>query len=123
MSADSMLFHVDNIVVDGRPISFEDGSASLSGAAGYENEVVPSAQGRDFARRRRVPRQLRLRLQFGNDVDPDALARANGVQIAIRDTKSGRRALLNDCVFGSLGDLGAGSVDLTYHVMSPIQWL
>lgn len=123
MAAEQLLFHVDTIVVDGKPIAFEDGSAMLTGAARFENEMVPSASGNDFARRRRVPTTLRIRLQFNNVVDPAALASTSGVQITARDSKSGRRAMLPNCMFGSLGDLGGGAVDVTYLVLSPIQWL
>lgn len=123
MAAEQLLFHVDTIVVDGKPIAFEDGSAMLTGAARFENETVPSASGNDFARRRRVPTTLRIRLQFNNVVDPAALASTSGVQITARDSQSGRRAMLPNCMFGSLGDLGGGAVDVTYLVLSPIQWL
>jgi len=123
MASDSLLFHVDAVVVDGKPAAFEDGSATLSGAHRFENEVVPSANGQDFARRRRVPTSIRLRLQFNNMVDPDALAKAKDIQITLRDTQSGRRALAQKCVFGSLGEIGGGAVDITYLVLTPIQWL
>lgn len=123
MSAATSLFHPDNVVADGKPVAFEDGSATLSGAAGFENEVVPSAQGPDFSRRRRVPRVLRLRLQFGNTVDPVALSKAKGVQITLRDSQSGRRVMCNNCEFASLGEIGGGTVDLVYNVMEPPQWL
>lgn len=123
MASDSLLFHVDAAVVDGKPVAFEDGSATLSGAHRFENEVVPSANGQDFARRRRVPTSIRLRLQFNNTVDPDALAKAKDIQITLRDTQSGRRALAQKCVFGSLGEIGGGAVDITYLVLTPIQWL
>lgn len=123
MAADQLLFHVDAIVVDGKPIAFEDGSAMLTGAARFENDMVPSASGNDFAKRRRVPTTLRIRLQFNNAVDPAALAATSGVQITARDSQSGRRAMLPNCMFGSLGDLGGGAVDVTYLVLSPIEWL
>lgn len=123
MAADNSLFHPDNIVADGKPVAFEDGSATLSGAAGFENEVVPSAQGPDFSRRRRVPRQLRLRLQFGNTVDPVALSKARGVQVTLRDSQSGRRCICNNCEFASMGDVGAGPVDLVYNLMEAPQWV
>ena len=122
-TADSLLFHIDTIVVDGKPVAFEDGSGMLSGVARYENTVVPSASGDDFASRKRVPTILKFKLQFSNSIDPVLLASNSGVQITGRDTQSGRRALLNKCMFGSLGDVGAGSVDLTYLVLAPIQWL
>lgn len=121
--ADSSIFKIDTIVVDGKAVAFEDGSGTISGAARYENAVVPSASGRDYSMRKRVPTLLRLRLQFGPAVSVPDLAGTSGVQITARDTGSGRRALMNDCQFGSLGDLGNGAVDVTYNVLSPIEWL
>lgn len=123
MASDSLLFHVDAVVADGKPVAFEDGSATLSGAHRFENEVVTSAQGQDYARRRRVPTSIRLRMQFNNTVDPDALSKVKDIQITLRDTQSGRRALAQKCVFGSLGEIGGGAVDITYLVLTPIQWL
>lgn len=122
-AADSLLFHIDTVVVDGKPIAFEDGSGTLTGAARFENSVVTSASGNDFAMRKRVPTQLRLKLQFSNAVSVPDLANTSGVQITARDRASGRRALMNNCSFGSLGDLGGGAVDITYNVLSPIEWL
>ena len=123
MASDSLLFHVDAVVADGKPVAFEDGSATLSGAHRFEDEVVTSAQGQDYARRRRVPTSIRLRMQFNNTVDPDALSEVKDIQITLRDTQSGRRALAQKCVFGSLGEIGGGAVDITYLVLTPIQWL
>ena len=122
-AADSLLFHVDTIVVDGKPVAFEDGSASLSGAARYENTVVPSASGNDFASRKRVPTVLSMKMQFSNAVDPAALSQSKDVTITLRDTQSGRRAMCSKCIFSSLGDLGAGSVELKYLVLAPVDWL
>lgn len=123
MSADNGLFTVDTILDDGKPIAFESGSATLSGAAGFERQVVPSADGPDFSRRVRVARQLRLNLQFGPTTDPAALAKKSGVQVALRDKHSGRRALCNNCEFASMGEIGGGPVQLTYNILEPIQWL
>ena len=123
MAADSLLCHIDTIVVGGQAVAFEDGSAMLSGAHRFENTTVPSATGNDFAKRARVPTVLKLRVQFSNAVDPAALAGVSGVQITVRDTQSGRRALMQNCAFGSMGELGGGAVDLTYIVLSPVQWL
>jgi hypothetical protein len=123
MAGENLLFHIDTIIVDGKPVAFEDGSGMISGAARYENKIVASASGNDFAARARVPTVLKLKIQFSNAVDPALLASTSGVQVTARDTQSGRRALMNNCMFGSLGDLGGGSVDITYNVLSPIQWL
>jgi hypothetical protein len=118
-----LLFKIDTIVLDGTPLAFEDGSGMLSGAARFENEIVPSASGEDGARRRRVPTTLRARLQFANTTDVDRLAATSDVQITARDSQSGRRALLTKCMFGSMGEIGGGAVDVTFNVLAPIQWL
>lgn len=122
-AADSSIYKIETIVVDGKAVAFEDGSATISGAARFENSIVPSASGNDFSMRKRVPTTLRMRLQFGPAVNVPELANTSGVQITARDPKSGRRALMNNCQFGSLGDLGNGAVDITYNVLSPIEWL
>lgn len=122
-ASDNMLFHIDQIVVDGKPIAFEDGSGMLAGAARYENEVVPSASGDDFNKRKRVPTFFKTKIQFGPAVNPADYAALGGVQITARDAQSGRRALLNNCSFGQMGDIGGGSVDVTFNVLAPVQWL
>ena len=123
MAVDALLFHIDTIVVGGQAVAFEDGSAMLSGAHRFQHDPVVSASGNDFTKRSRVPTVLKLRVQFNNAVDPAALAGVSGVQITVRDTQSGRRALMQNCSFGSMGELGGGAVDLTYNVLSPVQWL
>jgi hypothetical protein len=123
MGVENLLFHIDTIVVDGAPIAFEDGSGMISGAARYQNEVVPSASGDDFNKRKRVPTFFKCKIQFNNAVDPKIYVGMQGVQIAARDRQSGRRALMNNCSFGDMGDLGGGAVDVTFNVLSEIQWL
>lgn len=120
---DNLLFHIDQIVVSGKPIAFEDGSGMLSGAARYQNEVVPSASGDDFNKRKRVPTLFKCKIQFGPSVNPDDYAKFQGVQITARDAQSGRRALMPNCSFGDMGELGGGSVDVTFNILAPIQWL
>lgn len=117
------LFKIDTVVADGVSIPIEDGSGSLVGAAGFENEIVPSASGDDFTRRRRVPRQLRCRIQFGPTVNPDAFAAMKDIQITVRDQASGRRALAPRCSFASMGEIGAGPVDVAWNLLAALQWL
>ena len=120
---DNLLFHIDQIVVDGKPIAFEDGSGMLSGAARFQNEVVTCASGDDFNKRKRVPTLFKTKIQFGPAVNPADYANYMGVQITARDAQSGRRALMPNCSFGEMGDIGGGSVDVTFNVLAPIQWL
>jgi hypothetical protein len=119
----TQLFHIETIVIDGKSIAFEEGSATISGAAGYEGQVVPSASGDDYTMRRRIPRLLRMRIQFGTTTDPNKLAQAKNLEIAVRDVASGRKATLKNCAFASMGDVGQGAVDISYNILSPIQWL
>lgn len=122
MAGENSLFKIDVIVADGQPIAFEDGSGTLSGAARFENEVVPSASGDDFNRRKRVPTLFKARIQFGPTSDPANFAAMQEVQITARDTQSRRRALMTKCSFGSMGEIGGGAVDVTWNVLAPIQW-
>lgn len=123
MAGENNLFEIDAIVADGVAIPFESASARLVGAAGFEREAVPSAQGDDFTRRKRVTRQLRATIQFGPAANPDALMGMDGIQITARDTQSGRRALMTRCSTASVGEIGAGGVEVVWLVLSPIQWL
>lgn len=117
-------FKIDTIIVDGVSYAIEDGTATLSGSAGFEQSAILSGTGPDFVSRKRVPRMVKCKLQFGMDVTPPQLENMQGVQISARDTLTGRRALLNDCVFSSMGDVGAGqAVDVTFVVLQPVQWL
>lgn len=118
------LFKIDTVVVDGVALSFEDGSATLEGAAGFENTAVLASSGDDAVARKRVPRQLSVKLLFKDAIDPASFAQQKDVQISMRDTQSGRRAVAPHCAFGSLGAVGAGtSVDVRYIMLSPLQWL
>lgn len=121
--ADSTLFHIDTIVIDGQAVAFEDGSAMLTGLHRYEHTSVVTASGDDFARRNRVPTTLRFRLQFTGEQDPQALATKGDVQITARDTQANRRVTLPKCRLGTMGDIGGGGVDVTYLVLQAPQWL
>lgn len=123
MATDNMLLHVDTIIADGKVIAFEDGTGILSGAARFKNEVVLSASGDDFTKRARVPCMFKMKLQFGPNDVPEDFAKMTGVQITARDTQGNRRALLTKCTFAEFGDVGSGSVDLSYIIQSAPQWL
>lgn len=123
MATDKMLFHIDQLVVDGDPMPFEDGTATITGAARWENTAVPSASGDDFQSRKRVATQVKFKLQFGPQEHPMDFADLIDSQIACRDKVSGRRALMPRCGFASMGEIGGGSVEVTFNVLAPIQWL
>lgn len=123
MATNNMLFHIDVLIVDGAPVPIEDGSATLSGAARFQNEVVPSASGDDYLKRKRVPTLLKAKIQFGPSVDPKKFSALSEVQITARDSVSKRRALMPKCSFGEMGEIGGGAVDVTFNVLAPVQWL
>lgn len=123
MGTENMLFHVDVIVADGKPLAFEDGTGMLAGAARFTNEVVPSASGDDFEKRKRVPTTFKCKLQFGSNMVPNDFNKMHGVQITARDSQTGRRALMPKCSFAELGEIGGGSVEITWNVLAEPQWL
>lgn len=123
MGTENMLFHVDVIVVDGAPLAFEDGTGMLSGAARFTNQPVLSASGDDFEKRARVATLFKCKLQFGSKEQPTDYKKLRGVQITARDSQTGRRVLMNKCSFAELGEIGGGSVDITFNVLSEPQWL
>ncbi|MFI5448082.1 hypothetical protein [Polaromonas sp. UC242_47] len=123
MGTENMLLHIDQITVDGKPLPFEDGSGIASGFASFTNTVVPSASGDDFEKRARAPRIFKAKIQFGSNQQPGDYNKLRGIQITARDSQTGRRCLMTKCSFGEMGDLGGGSVDITFNVLSEPQWL
>lgn len=123
MADENQLFHIDTIILDGQSISFEDSTGVLSGAAGFEQQTKVSASGDDFATRARVPRYLNAKLQWSATSDPKVFAKMRNVQISMRDSFSGRKCLAPKATFGKLGDIGGGTVDITFNLLSELQWL
>ncbi len=123
MAGENNLLHIDVITVAGVAIAFEDGTGILTGAAGFQNDIVPSGSGDDFVKRKRVPRIFKANLQFGPGVKPEDYSSMSGVAIAARDSQTGRRVLMNKCSFGEMGDIGGGPVAITFNLLSPPQWL
>lgn len=123
MAAKNQLFQVDDIIVDGVAIAFESGTAELEGIAGYEHEVVPSATGDDFTKYKRVGRTLKAKIQFGPTTTPEMFANISEAQISLRQRATSRRAIALKCSFGKMGTVGTGSVEVTFNMLSPLQWL
>jgi hypothetical protein len=117
------LFQIDTIIVGGIALDFEDSSGEVDGGAGYEYEVVPAASGDDSEKRKRVARTLNAKLNFGPTTNPDDFVKMRGVQIAMRDSATGRKAVAPNCGFAKMGKIGAGTVDVTFNLLSPLQWL
>ena len=122
MGTENMLFHIDQVTVDGAPMAFEDGSGMLSGSARFTNEVVASASGDDFEKRKRVPTFFKCKIQFGANIVPTDFNKLRGVMIRARDSQTGRRVLLTKCSFGEMGEVGGGAVDITFNVLAEPQW-
>jgi hypothetical protein len=123
MGTENMLFHADQVVVEGQNLAFEDGTAIATGFASFTNTVVPSASGDDFEKRARVARTFKLKMQYGPTESPTKFNKMRGVQITARDSQTGRRVLMPKCSFGEMGEIGAGSVDITWNVLAEPQWL
>lgn len=123
MAAKNQLFQVDDIIVDGVAIAFESGTAELEGIAGYEHEVVPSATGDDYTKYKRVARTVKAKIQFGPTTTPEMFSGISEAQISLRQRATGRRAIAAKCSFAKMGTVGAGSVEVTFNMLSPLQWL
>lgn len=123
MAGEKSLFHVDELVIDGAPQSFEDGTATITGAARWENNVVTSASGDDYQSRKRVPTTVRFKLQFGGNEKVADFTTMTDAQIVCRDKVNGKRAMMPRCSFASMGEIGGGSVDVTFNVLAAIQWM
>lgn len=123
MAGEKSLFHIDELVIDGNPIAIEDSTAQITGAARWENTVVPSGSGDDYTSRKRVPTTVTFKLQFGANEAIDDFAFVSDSQVVCRDKVNLKRALMPRCSFASMGVIGAGSVDVTFNVLAPIQWI
>lgn len=123
MAAKNQLFQIDDIVIDGVAVAFESGTGELEGAAGFENEVVPSATGDDYTKSKRVARTLKAKIQYGPTSTPDSFANITEAQISLRHIKTARRALLPKCSFAKMGTVGTGSVEVTFNILSAPQWI
>ena len=117
------LFQIDTIIVAGQALDFEDSSAKIEGGAGFEYEIVPSASGDDAEKRKRVPRTMQAKLNFSADIDPNSFSKMRGVQIAMRDSATGRKCVAPNCGFAKMGEIGGGTVEVTFNLLSPLQWL
>lgn len=123
MAGEKSLFHIDELVIDGRSIPIEDGTVQITGAARWENTVVPSGTGDDYTSRKRVPTTVTFKLQFGMNEAVEDFSFVSDSQVVCRDKVSRKRALMPRCSFGSMGAVGGGSVDTTLNSLAPIQWL
>jgi hypothetical protein len=121
--ADVQIFKIDVLMADGVALAFEDGSATVTGATGYENESKLSASGPDFSLRKRVARVMKAKIQFIATTNPDDLAKKSDIQITMRDSFTGRKCIADSCVFKSMGEIGAGPVDVEFNLLKPLKWL
>jgi hypothetical protein len=122
MANPDSLFHVDALVVGGKPIGIVDGSCTIIGLMGYENKAVPAASGPDATMRQRVPRMIKAKVLLKPGVTLDDLT-GGKTQISARDNEGPRRVMANNCVIASIGELGSGPTDIEWNVLEPYQIL
>lgn len=123
MANDNAQFKVDTITVDGIAYGIEDGSATVEGVARFTTEPIAAASGSDGVRRRRVPTTINMRLLLGPKVSIDDIKKISNAQIVLKDQFGPRRLICNKCVFGSIGRVGDGPVDVVFNVLDEPQWL
>lgn len=118
------LFKIDTIVADGIALPIEDGGCTIEGAAGWEHTAVLASIGDDATSRKRIPRMLNAKVLFTNAYTPEQFSAMKDIQITVRDTQASKRGVAPACTFAKLGALGGGGpVDITFNLLSPIQWL
>ena len=123
MSCENEIFRIDTIMVDGDTIRFEDGTGTIEGAAGFETEAVLAATGDDATMRKRVARILKCKILFVDATTPEQFSKVCDAQIVMTNTHTGKRVRAGKCRFKSLGEIGGGSVELEFNVLSALQWL
>jgi hypothetical protein len=112
-NCENSLFHVDELIVDGIKIAIEESSATVSGLAGYENEVVVTAgNDMDALKRKKVARVIKAKLVLKDLKQIKDIAMTCSAQVSLRDTHSGQRILFTTASFMKIGDVGGGAVDL-----------
>jgi hypothetical protein len=112
-NCENSTFHVDELIVDGIKIAIEESSATVSGLAGYENEVIVTAgNDMDALKRKKVARIIKAKLVLKDLKQIKDIAMTCSAQVSLRDTHSGQRILFTAASFMKIGDVGAGSVDL-----------
>lgn len=116
-------FKIDTIVLNGQVVTFEDSSGMISGVTGFENEPVLAASGDDSTKRKRVERVLKAKLSTRAGFDAKGLGDMKDIQIAMRDSLSNRKCLANVCTFKKLGDVGNGTAEVEFLLLTDLQWL
>jgi hypothetical protein len=112
-NCENSVFHVDDFIVDGIKIKIEESSATVSGLAGYENEVIVTAgNDTDAIKRKKVARIIKAKLVLGDLKQIKDIAMTCSAQVSLRDTHSGQRILFTTASFMKIGDVGGGAVDL-----------
>jgi hypothetical protein len=112
-NCENSTFHVDELIVDGIKIAIEESSATVSGLAGYENEVIVTAgNDMDALKRKKVARIIKAKLVLKDLKQIKDIAMTCSAQVSLRDVHSGQRILFTTASFLKIGDVGAGSVDL-----------
>ena len=111
-NCDNSVFHIDELVVDGIPIKIEESSATVSGLAGFENEIVVTAGDDDDAvSRKKVARIIKAKAVINDPAVIEGWSMYCNASLTLRDTHSGKRIHFSKASFMKLGDVGGKSVD------------
>jgi hypothetical protein len=121
MANPDSLFHVDTLVINGKPIGIVDGTCEISGLVDYENKPVTASSGPDGTMRQRIPRTIKAQILFKAGVTVEDLKQPG--QITARDLEGPRRILATNCKLASLGTLGNGPTPIEWNVLEPYQIL
>jgi hypothetical protein len=117
------IFSVDSMTVNGEEQSIESGTATITGAAGFENEAALAASGTDAAIRKRVERNINANILFTEKVTPGKYTAMCNVQVVLTNKHTGQRVRAGNCRFKSLGDIGSKTVELSLIALTEFQWL
>jgi hypothetical protein len=123
MAVTNEMFKVDSFTIDGEELAIVDGTATVSGTAGYENEAVLAATGTDATMRKRVERNIKTNLLFTEAVTPDKYTNIQNAQIVLSNLQTGQRVRFGNCRFKSLGEIGTNTVELNLVALTAPQWL
>lgn len=116
-------YRVDTMTLDGEGLNLEDGTATIDGAAGFERDPVLAAYGDDSTTRKRVARTIKTKLFTETGFDPQNFSKVRNAQIVMTNLQTGQRVRAGKCAFQSLGTIGEGTVEVTFVVLSNLQFL
>lgn len=123
MANTNEIYKVDSMTVNGEELRIEDGTATVTGAAGFETDAALAATGDDAVIRKRVERVIKANLLFTEDVTPEKFTSIRNAQVVLTNTSTGQRSRYGNCSFKSLGEIGSKTVELSLTALRQPQWL